>query len=98
MRKTPAAESMVMVGLMLEKEEQDHIDEQARLWVNHLSRIFSQPPQPGESVEFASARETFMRHIDPNGFEEKVYEWEGIPKEEIEKALALQQQPPLLEN
>lgn len=94
--KMPAAESMIMVELMLREEEEKYLMEEALFWKEHLSRIFAAPPQPGESREFANAREMFLRMIDPNGYQEKVYEWEGIPQEEIDKAMALQQQQPLL--
>lgn len=89
----PAAESLVMMRLLLEKEERAYIREEAEFWKTHLSRVFSAPAQPGESKEFADAREMFVRMIDPNGHQEKVYEW-NIPQSEIDKVL---NETPLLE-
>lgn len=93
MLSAPATESLVMMRLMLEKEEREYIREESEFWKTHLSRVFSAPAQAGESKEFADARETFVRMIDPNGYQEKTYEW-NIPQSEIDKVLKEQ---PLLE-
>ncbi|WP_342512790.1 hypothetical protein MKY34_19615 [Sporosarcina sp. FSL K6-1522] len=69
---------MKFMDLHLEKEEQEAEKERARVWLNYLTTIFTQPSYGKEDPQFKRARQDFIKAIQPEQKAEpaKVYNWD----------------------
>lgn len=76
------------MDMTLEKERSKAEQEKARMYIQYLSNIFSQPLQEKPSQDFLRAKEEFERLIKPDTNKgkgaEKQYEWDFDPQKYIE--------------
>ncbi len=77
--------------LDMELEEERNLAEQekAKMYIQYLSNIFSQPQMEKPDPEFTRAKEEFEKLIMPNNDKKdvspkKTYEWDFDPNELIE--------------
>ncbi len=75
------------MDMELEKDRNKADQERARMYIEYLSRIFSQPLQEKPSQEFLRAKKEFESLIKPDNDsgKSKEYEWDFDPTEYIEQ-------------
>ncbi|WP_128738587.1 hypothetical protein [Lederbergia galactosidilytica] len=66
------------MDLQLEKEEQEAEKEKARVWLNYLTAMFTQPSYGKEDPKLTQARNDFIKAIQPKQEHgpAKVYDWD----------------------
>lgn len=95
----PVVELLEYMSMKIKQEEQEAEKEQAKMWINYLTAVFTQPSFGGkEDPQFARSRKEFVDSIMPQKKEPvkelngpaKVYEWdENLMKKLKEKQDAL---------
>lgn len=77
------------MDMALEKERNKAEQEKARMYIQYLSNIFSQPPQEKPSQEYLRAKKEFESLIKPDtndgSSNSKEYEWDFDPTAYIEQ-------------
>lgn len=72
----PLDEALTYLIIMLEEEQKEQDRHDMQLYMNHLSRILSRPPETKETEE---AAKNFMDNITPQAFKkapELALEWD----------------------
>lgn len=76
------------MDMTLEKERRDLEQERAKMYINYLSNIFSQPLKEKPSQEFLRAKKEFesliMPESDGKSVKSKKLEWDFDPQDYIE--------------
>ena len=76
--ESPAVELLKFMDLQLEKEEKEAEKERARVWLNYLTTVFTQPSHGKEDAKLTQARREFIKAIQPEQKPgpAKVYDWD----------------------
>ncbi|MER2090922.1 MAG: hypothetical protein ABS920_14380 [Sporosarcina sp.] len=76
--ESPAVELLKFMDLHLEKDEQEAEKERARVWLNYLTTVFTQPSFGKEDAQLTQARRDFIKAIQPEQKPgpAKVYDWD----------------------
>ncbi|ANU13462.1 hypothetical protein B481_1993 [Planococcus halocryophilus Or1] len=74
----PAVELLQFMDMELKKENQQAERERARVWLNYLVNVFTQPSMGKEDPKFAMAKKEFIESIKPEQKkgQAKVYEYD----------------------
>lgn len=74
------------MDMQLEKERNQAEQEKARMYIQYLSNVFSQPLQEKPKQEYLRAKKEFESLLKPDvgGDNGKQYEWDFDPQELIE--------------
>jgi len=85
---SPAVELFKYMDMELEQEREKAEREKARMYIQYLSNIFSQPQEGKPDPKFARAKKEFESLLMPKGNQKekdaKTYEWDFDPNELIE--------------
>ena len=84
MLAAPMQELLRYMGMQMTKEEQEAEKEQAKMWINYLTAMFTQPSFSGkEDPQFVQARKEFVEQLKPKAKKpktgeqsSKVIEWD----------------------
>ena len=88
MVNSPAVEMLKYMDMELEKERAKAEQEKAKMYIQYLSNIFSQPLQEKPSQDYLRAKKEFENLLMPEvvggNKSAKKYEWDFDPEQYIE--------------